>query len=1205
MPKRVGPAQESPAKRQKRGSISGIYQNGSTFSSLNGVRNGNINQVGNIYGRDVTIGSTPRVRPSDVYQWLSSFQHEHKHGDVLSKRSPGTGTWLLGTPQFRNWRHNPHSKRYLWCHGTLGTGKTVLTSSVVDELARTANEGIGVAFFYCDYADRDDQTAAKIIASLVKQLSLQKPSTLDQVRKLYDHCGGGEARPVLNRLTETFRDILFIVVDALDECKDECRKSLLAQFEKADSQAVRYFLTSRPLPNDIGRKLDKFLQIEIKAKECDIRRILEDDNLSELMKNAQPLVDEIITTIVRKAKDMFLLASLQFDMIRSSTTRNEIRIALKEVPTDLHISFKLTLERIEGQSENFKNLAHRIISWLSHTKRPLSVHGLQQFLAVRLGHPSLEEDDIPEQQTMIHTCMGLVTIDHESSTIRLVHNSLREYLQGLAKPFYSPGATIAGSCLTVLSLGEFNRGCCYSDREFESRLRQFPAFAYAAHNWGYHVLDETGETNKEMLLGFLQSDLKVSSATQAMLAPSHGRRGYSQIFPTDFTGLHLASFFGLKGVVSDLLTNNANPNAEDSYRRRPLSLAAEEGQEAVVGLFLKKGAEVRASDKWGRTALHQAAMSGHKEVVLLLLENGADLDAKEYSGRGRLRWGTNEECSVVKRPSEGVNSHMSDISKGGHEAIRQPLPGKGAVRERWRLGRTALQSAAEEGHELVARLLLERGANVEAKDSDNRTVLRGAAENGYEAVVRLLLGWGASVEAKDIYGRTALHWAARKGYEAVVRLLVEKEADVEIKAHDECTALHWAASHGHKGVVQLLLEKGADAEVKDSCGLTALQWAAYLRHGAVTQLLLKETKGGAKERYERAMRQVTGLETEGVAPLLLDMEGCAEVKASEGWTAMHRAASLNQDSVMRLLLKMGADAEVEDSYGRTALNIAAYNGHEAVARPLLEMGANIGSRDLYGLTAMHVAASRGHDAVVRLLLERGANVDAEDLYRRTVLYRVAESGHETVARMLLQKGANVNTKDKYNWTALHEAAQGEHEEVARMLLEAGADINAQVCNGKTALHLAAKSGNGALVQLLLENGPEVDASDGDGETALHEAADKGHEVVVRLLLEGGADVDTKSFSGLTAVHLAAFNGNETMTQLLLKEAEVDAEDDDGETALHLAAYSGHEAVARLLLEKGANATAETKYGYTALDLALTGGHDAVTRLLTPPPALDT
>ncbi|KAH7134386.1 hypothetical protein EDB81DRAFT_858982 [Dactylonectria macrodidyma] len=125
---------------------------------------------------------------------------------------------------------------------------------------------------------------------------------------------------------------------------------------------------------------------------------------------------------------------------------------------------------------------------------------------------------------------------------------------------------------------------------------------------------------------------------------------------------------------------------------------------------------------------------------------------------------------------------------------------------------TDLMLASYYGHRVIAKLLLEKGAEIEAKDSEHgRTPLSWAAEKGHTAVVKLLLEKGADVECKEEGGRTPLWWAA--GW----------------------TPLPWDAGNGHEAIVKLLLEKGADVEAKDKHGRTLLFWAASqmaLRWGA-------------------------------------------------------------------------------------------------------------------------------------------------------------------------------------------------------------------------------------------------------------------------------------------------------------------------------------------------------------------------------------
>src|SRR3984885_498967 len=118
---------------------------------------------------------------------------------------------------------------------------------------------------------------------------------------------------------------------------------------------------------------------------------------------------------------------------------------------------------------------------------------------------------------------------------------------------------------------------------------------------------------------------------------------------------------------------------------------------------------------------------------------------------------------------------------------------------RIRKNQSSLPKAAANGHVAVVKLLLEKGAKLEAKDERNGlTPLLWAAANGHEAVVKLLLEKGAELEAKDKdNGQTPLFYAAANGREAVVKLLLEKDAELEAKDKDDGqTPLSYAAANG-------------------------------------------------------------------------------------------------------------------------------------------------------------------------------------------------------------------------------------------------------------------------------------------------------------------------------------------------------------------------------------------------------------------------
>ncbi|KAL7924341.1 hypothetical protein ACQKWADRAFT_267042 [Trichoderma austrokoningii] len=152
---------------------------------------------------------------------------------------------------------------------------------------------------------------------------------------------------------------------------------------------------------------------------------------------------------------------------------------------------------------------------------------------------------------------------------------------------------------------------------------------------------------------------------------------------------------------------------------------------------------------------------------------------------------------------------------------------------------TGLAIASYLGHEAIVKLLLEKGADKEAKDNEGQTPLFLAATYGQEAVVKLLLEKGADIEAKDNKGQTPLLWAVIGGYEVIIELLLEKGADIEAKDNEGQTPLLRAATYGQKAVVKLLLEKGADIEAEDDKGQTPLLWAARNGKDAIVELLLE------------------------------------------------------------------------------------------------------------------------------------------------------------------------------------------------------------------------------------------------------------------------------------------------------------------------------------------------------------------------------
>jgi hypothetical protein len=144
-------------------------------------------------------------------------------------------------------------------------------------------------------------------------------------------------------------------------------------------------------------------------------------------------------------------------------------------------------------------------------------------------------------------------------------------------------------------------------------------------------------------------------------------------------------------------------------------------------------------------------------------------------------------------------------------------------------GLTALMDAVSQGNMEETKLLLDRGADVNAMDSYGNTALILAARSGRSDLVRMLINSGADVNQKDNVGNTPLIDTARYAGEStlnVIEILIAEGADVRAKNIYNNTALMNAVRSGQTDVVELLLREGADINARAKNGQTALKLAS-------------------------------------------------------------------------------------------------------------------------------------------------------------------------------------------------------------------------------------------------------------------------------------------------------------------------------------------------------------------------------------------
>ena len=246
--------------------------------------------------------------------------------------------------------------------------------------------------------------------------------------------------------------------------------------------------------------------------------------------------------------------------------------------------------------------------------------------------------------------------------------------------------------------------------------------------------------------------------------------------------LHVAARLGYKDAVKILLKRKANPAAKDEQGRTALEFAMLNDQARVAELLIVVTDVRRFKTTDGETLLHWAAARGLTDAVASLIERKVDVNAKNADGDTPL--------------------HVAAAS-GKYKACGLLLDAGARVNAADASGRAALYGAAWNRHLRTVTTLVKGGAKV-GGNSPGYTPLHAACWQGHEDVARALLDFGADPNGQDTDGATPLHKAAWRGHAPVVKRLLKAKADPNKKDHQGFTPLVMARSAKRNAVVVLL-----------------------------------------------------------------------------------------------------------------------------------------------------------------------------------------------------------------------------------------------------------------------------------------------------------------------------------------------------------------------------------------------------------------
>ena len=602
------------------------------------------------------------------------------------------------------------------------------------------------------------------------------------------------------------------------------------------------------------------------------------------------------------------------------------------------------------------------------------------------------------------------------------------------------------------------------------------------------------------------------------------------------------------GDVSNILSssNDIDINVLDDEGYTPLHKAVYNRDINTINELLKvKNISVDSKldmkvsiDNWflgGSTPMILAAFMGDADIVTLLLNNKANI---------RARAAVDGAMAIHLAAANGRNDVIKILLARDPELVN-------VVDNR---DNTPLHWAAMKDKKDTIQLLMENGADIEAKDADGWTPLHYAAAFSSVDTVQTLVDLGANKESKAKDGSNPMDYARRDdvknylaGNDNIKREDTEKEnLEEETVLADNNNADSNNEDNNEQASAEKELEEKTEEDVPDKSVL----------EGGDTYAKKQESQTNNTELNVKQLELLVAVKNNDIIALNnLIKEGIDPNFADEnGYSPLHLAIINNSlDSVETLLSYKDIDKEVKLPYeatmdnwylgGATPLIVASYIGNADIVYTLINAGCNIKARDdVDGAMPIHVAAANGNDDAVILLLEKDKTLvnELDNNGGDTPLHWAAMKNKPSTIEVLFKYNADSKIKNSDGNTALHYAAMYASSDVIENIISADkSSVNIANNEGVYPIHYAALEDNvDALVVLVQQGSADVNITDSDKDTPLHYAASYGNmDSVMALVEKCNADKTLKNVDGYTAADLAADNGYNNIAEYLRSDTE--------------------------------------------------------------------
>ncbi|KAK8186909.1 ankyrin repeat-containing domain protein [Phyllosticta capitalensis] len=870
--------------------------------------------------------------------WLSAPNPGENHEFASHKRHSGTGQWLLQRSEYLKWKSCRDSNSFLWLRGKLGSGKTILSSMIVEDLKmeniqRMENIPGKPLYFYFDFANTRKQSLKDALRSLINQLC----NIGIDPRKYILQSDLHTKEPTIQSLLRIFHAMVekigevWIVLDALDECAtrhDYSSGELLPWVEQLmGSQKacnIHLLVTSRPEYDILDAfegwvPSDSIVPIQSDTVADDIaayihKRVAELKILKSKPKLRLDLQPKIEDALLQKADGVFRWVACQLDDLNRCIIPSDIEKTLQTLPDTLDETYARILRGSPGKPNQ---TMIRILQFLIYSADgSLSIKEAVDAIAVELtgehhfdpnNRPELPEEHIaaycsslveifdPEQlarQPEYVAKQGFIYVAKPGLRMRLAHFSVKEYLTSTRLELHVrqdfeesvARASVAKVCLAywlgateILSSEGINPFDCDTTKWFPLAKTATSSFAKNAEKAGY---------SDKMLCSLME-----------------------RFFTTKNCHLYACQIFKPRNST---LT--------------PLSSAARLGSVYGVRFLLRNGANVNSPsgqhDMTGLEAAFAALEAGNFNAIQLLTKNHADPNIRGI-----------EDCSPL----------VSAVESGSPE-IMQLLFNNGY---RFKIGEftqcLGVQACFDPS---VLQTLIRNFPKSNYRNSATFALLTIAAYLGERETFCTLISEGADANGQGGKWGSALN-AAASAHESdcsiimTIELLVELGADINAVHPTKGGPLHRAAAgRSRTGTVSFLLDKGVNFNECGEAYGTPLQealWGSeyiFFNRGADVNLC-----GGTRD--DTPLQEALWKGGHDTAYVLINRGADVNLCGGTRGTALLAAATKGYLDLVKALLRAGADPNISSGpKGLTALQAATEREHWEVARLLLENGAN-------------------------------------------------------------------------------------------------------------------------------------------------------------------------------------------------------------------------------------------------------------------------